>query len=768
MGKKVVFMNKKSVLLTISLLISNRPDTVRKCLDSIKPILENVSSELILTDTGCGKEVRSIIEEYTDNIIEFEWCNDFSKARNAGLKKAKGQWFMFLDDDEWFEDVTEIIAFFNSGEYKKYGMGAYFQRNYLDNNGNTYTELLTGRMVRLEPDIRFLYSIHECFNRVPGPVKKFSAYVHHYGYIYKSDEEARAHSQRNVSLLLVEHEKHPKNMKHTLQLVQEYKALQQFDKALEMCKDGIAWSEKGKVEEDFCTNSLYSSEIDVYILLHRYDDAIEMGEKYLKERKLDPLTKAVIAGDLAGPYIDKNQDDKCMECVSIFWDIYEKFLENDQEYIQYTTITTANVFEALNRCIVLSNGVRAAAHLGLGDLAWQWFQGLDWKGNAVYVGNEMIKAILSRMPKADRGERSYYSQMCNIIIQRKELEDYVSSVMKEVCGWFEGEDNKKKVIASFADIKIDNWLIRLGKILDYAALQEDSRGEASEVGNADGRDSAQAEASEAGGMYNAEEIEALAASVWEKMEESMTLMKECDIFGAAGSLGVKADGILNRVPFYRWREGVENIFRNTKWDDIVWWDGRFGDVLPEDDMRMLAWRAYYDIYGAKQIAGADADASGRDEQGMIHSMEEILKGYAQCQIALCERIYLPEAIQHTPDVLPADFQAAYYIRDMLKHSEDGKYAEAVEAIRAIRKLLPGLDNVVKRYLKWLDEQMKRQKKEAEQASGELQILARQIKAKIRVLMDAGQNQAALGVVNQLLPLLPGDEELKLLQRRLEQ
>lgn len=761
MGKKVVYVNKKSVLLTISLLISNRPDTVRKCLDSVKPLLENVSSELILTDTGCGEQVREIIEEYTDNIIEFEWCNDFSKARNAGLRKAKGQWFLFLDDDEWFEDVTEIIDFFNSGEYKKYGMGAYFQRNFLDSEGKTYTELLTGRMVRLEPDVRFVYSIHECFNRVPGPVKKFSTFVHHYGYIYKSDEEARAHSERNVSLLLTEHEKHPKNMKHTLQLVQEFKALRQFDKALEMCKDGIAWSEKGKVEEDFCTNSLYSSEIDVYILLQRFDDALEKGEKYLREQKLDPLTRAVIAGDLAGPYIDKNQDGKCMECVGIYWDIYRNFLENDKEYIQYTTITTANVFEALNRCIVLSNGVRAAVHLGLGELAWQWFQGLDWEGNAVYVGNEMIKAILSRMPKADRAERSYYSKMCNIIIRRKELEDYVLSVMKEVFGWFEGSEDKKKMIASFGDVEIDNWITRLGKVLDYAALEEEARGGAPDAQGAGSGDGA-------GTLCKGEEIEELAASVWEKMEESLPLMKDCDIFGATGSLGVKAERILGRVPFYKWREGVENIFLNTKWNDIVWWDVRLGNVLPADDMRMLAWRAYYNIYGAKQIAGADADASGRDEDGMIGSMEEILRGYAQCQMALCEKIYLPEAISGMPDVLPADFQAAYYIKNMLDFSKEGKYAEAVAAIREIRRLLPGLDTVLKRYLKWLDSRMKRQKQEAEQANGELQVLARQIKAKIRVLMDAGQNQAALGVVNQLLPLLPGDEELKLLQRRLGQ
>ena len=199
-------MNRK-VILTISILISNRPDTVRKCLESIRPLLEQVSSELILVDTGCGEQVRKIIEEYTDQIIEFEWCQDFSRARNA----AKGEWFLFLDDDEWFEDVTDIIDFFNSGEYKGYGMAAYIQRNYLEKDGSVYTDLLVGRVTKLEPDTRFIYRIHEYFNHVRGRTRKFNAYVHHYGYVYASVKEAREHSMRNISLLLEEHAADPEH-----------------------------------------------------------------------------------------------------------------------------------------------------------------------------------------------------------------------------------------------------------------------------------------------------------------------------------------------------------------------------------------------------------------------------------------------------------------------------------------------------------------------------------------------------------------------------
>ena len=106
------YRNAERPVLTISLLSSNRKDTIRKCLDSLNTLRERVDSELIIVDTGNNEEMRKIHEEYTDLIIPFTWCNDFSKARNVGLNAAKGEWFLYLDDDEWFIDTVDIEEFF--------------------------------------------------------------------------------------------------------------------------------------------------------------------------------------------------------------------------------------------------------------------------------------------------------------------------------------------------------------------------------------------------------------------------------------------------------------------------------------------------------------------------------------------------------------------------------------------------------------------------------------------------------------------------------
>ena len=77
-------------LLTISILVSGRTETTFRCLDSLQPLRDVVDTEVILVDTGCNDEMRKKLKSYATKIIPFEWCNDFSKARNAGLAEASG------------------------------------------------------------------------------------------------------------------------------------------------------------------------------------------------------------------------------------------------------------------------------------------------------------------------------------------------------------------------------------------------------------------------------------------------------------------------------------------------------------------------------------------------------------------------------------------------------------------------------------------------------------------------------------------------------
>lgn len=225
--------------LSISLLASGRPESLERCLDSLRPLLMQVPSELIIVFTGAEKAVHEIASRYTDQILPFEWCGDFSAARNVGLKTAKGEWFLYIDDDEWFEDISEIRDFFLSGEYLDFGSASYIQRNYVDWSGTSYIDYRAPRMSRIVPDICFHNPIHEDLAPMPEPCKCLNAYVHHYGYASsnkEADQDLEKKTSRNIPMLLKDIEEHPSNIKNYLQIIQEYTAVRDWGHAEQYCQ----------------------------------------------------------------------------------------------------------------------------------------------------------------------------------------------------------------------------------------------------------------------------------------------------------------------------------------------------------------------------------------------------------------------------------------------------------------------------------------------------------------------------------------------------
>lgn len=771
------------ILLTISILISNRPDTVRKCLDSIQPLLKKVPSELILVDTGCGEQVRGIIEEYTDRIVDFEWCRDFSKARNAGLEKARGKWFMYMDDDEWFEDVTDIIRFFNSGEYRIYGVGLYTVRNYVSLEGTDYTDMLVGRMVRLEPDIRFIYRIHECFSRAPGKAKRLDAYVHHYSYVYQSEEKKLEHARRNIDLLLEELREHPRNMRITLQLAQEYNSLHDREKSLELSLNAVSLAENGPVEEDYCLSSLYGNVINCYMALYSYDQAIEKGRRYIESSHTDIMVKAVIAGRLAIAFVDKEDYAEALRYTEYYWKVYQEYLKNRDAFMTFETPVTNTCFHERKRTPVLGNGVRAAVHCGNGALAWTWFRDMNWQWDIYDLDMGVIRDILGCMPHAEGRELAYYEKMCGELVKRPELEEFIAETIVESYGPGKLPGNQAgefrdriRTAAAYRNIPARHWSLKLIR-LTVAAFLPDS-----------------------GIAYTAAEAEETALELWRIREEAFDWMKAYDVPGAVRHFGGCFACVMESMSFPRWEKELTHYFSLHTWKDAAWLANAFAEERDQEGMHMLAWRAACGI----SRASAEAAALGREEestlgrgeetaqgregesvlgrgeesaggpaashqhpegggieprQGSVESMMEGLREFALCRTALCERIYTEEAIRQMPDVLPEEYKGAYAILDLLERTEAAQYAEAVESVREIKDLLPGLANIMKHYLKWLEAQLERQKRESVQAAGEFQVLARQIKSKVHALLEAGQHAAALGVTEQLLALLPGDGEL---------
>ncbi|MCD7708278.1 MAG: glycosyltransferase, partial [Clostridiales bacterium] len=226
--------------LSIAVMVSNRKDTIGKCLDSLEPLRRAVPCQLILLDTGCDKDLRAELDRRGDVVADFEWCSDFSKARNETLKYATGEWYMYVDDDEWFVEIDPLIDFFTSGRYKRYGRASYIQRNFIDMEATQYTDAWVSRMTKLTPETHFVSRIHEYIEPSEGDIDGIKAIVHHFGYVYETEEALRTHYERNRTLLMEMIDDEPENLRWRVQLAQEYRAVREHDKLYALGEECLA------------------------------------------------------------------------------------------------------------------------------------------------------------------------------------------------------------------------------------------------------------------------------------------------------------------------------------------------------------------------------------------------------------------------------------------------------------------------------------------------------------------------------------------------
>jgi glycosyltransferase involved in cell wall biosynthesis len=70
-------------------------------LDRLLATCHHVFDEIIIVDTGSKDRTKDIAEKYKARIFDFEWVDDFAKARNFAFHQATGQFLMWLDADDY-------------------------------------------------------------------------------------------------------------------------------------------------------------------------------------------------------------------------------------------------------------------------------------------------------------------------------------------------------------------------------------------------------------------------------------------------------------------------------------------------------------------------------------------------------------------------------------------------------------------------------------------------------------------------------------------
>ena len=95
-------------LLSLCMIVKNEQDVLERCLGSCFELFD----EIIIVDTGSTDDTLKIAKKYTTQIYNFEWCDDFSKARNFAFSKAVGKYVMWLDADDVIsrKNLQQLLA----------------------------------------------------------------------------------------------------------------------------------------------------------------------------------------------------------------------------------------------------------------------------------------------------------------------------------------------------------------------------------------------------------------------------------------------------------------------------------------------------------------------------------------------------------------------------------------------------------------------------------------------------------------------------------
>ena len=86
--------------LSLCMIVKNEEAVLERIL---KPISE-IMDEILIADTGSSDRTKEIAEQYTSQVFDFAWCDDFSAARNFLVEKVRTDYWMWLDADDILDE----------------------------------------------------------------------------------------------------------------------------------------------------------------------------------------------------------------------------------------------------------------------------------------------------------------------------------------------------------------------------------------------------------------------------------------------------------------------------------------------------------------------------------------------------------------------------------------------------------------------------------------------------------------------------------------
>jgi glycosyltransferase involved in cell wall biosynthesis len=208
--------------ISLAMIVKDEEKYIQRCLNSVIGLVD----EIVIVDTGSTDNTINIVKQFRSiSLFNFNWCDDFSKARNFSIEKTTGDYVLVLDADEFIINGTrsELESTMQRDSIGKILIDSHFKKENQEYHAKAYVSRFFPK------SIRYVGAIHEQLDS-DKPRVNLNLTVKHDGYFETNK------SERNIPLLLKEVKRNPADPYYLFQLGKELRISKRYEQSFHFLK----------------------------------------------------------------------------------------------------------------------------------------------------------------------------------------------------------------------------------------------------------------------------------------------------------------------------------------------------------------------------------------------------------------------------------------------------------------------------------------------------------------------------------------------------
>lgn len=285
--------------ITLSMIVKNEEKYLQGCLESARPFVD----EIVVVDTGSSDSTIEIAKAYGAKVFTFDWTGNFSQARNESLRYSSGDWILYLDADERLiggEQLKNLVNRNHNFAYTILIRGKHCLQSGVVEQVNVYP-----RLFRKHPKVQFEGVVHEqivpSIRRLGKVIENSEIVIEHLGY-GDSVEKVFEKGIRNVELLKLQLQLHPKDDYAKYQLGNSYVVLKEYEQAESILQSVV----RSTILDSSIKSSAYNLLVEIALSKNNVIDAEQYCKTSIQLTPVQTMARWFLSGIVAhrGKYQD--------------------------------------------------------------------------------------------------------------------------------------------------------------------------------------------------------------------------------------------------------------------------------------------------------------------------------------------------------------------------------------------------------------------------------------------------------------------------------